>query len=795
MKYSIIVVTHNSLEHTIRCLEAVYEHTPKGDFETIVVDNASIDGTKGYLHDVSGNLPGIKVIYNDENRCFSAANNQGIAVAQGEYIIALNSDTIVTPGWLERLTDCMENFPHEKMGIVGPVSNCSAGRQMVGVQDPEQWYAMNRGKWMKAGRIYGWCMLMKKSMLDEIGGFDERFTNSFEDNDLCLRAQLAGYGLVIAYDTYITHVGQATFTKEMDIKAYMKNGDVNQKRFYEKWRTPGRKKLIAVYRTNGGEHLEESLRQTSKFADSIVLHFCRARANVNDARHEALLKQFPKIVHTEFYDGPFQEDYERGRLLEIALQYHAEGNADWCISIDDDEIYEDKFIEKAQAMMNPRNPEIFAYWCQWKTIWKTINGVEYFRADSTFGKFSNYRFFRLIKGQEINSHGHPEGHHCGSAPIIPSANLKWSRIRVKHLGYDTPEQRRKKYEFYRDNDHFPDPKDIGNKDYTHLIDEDVELKKWEPDNGISLVMIVRDEEDNIRRCLEHIVSAVEEIVIADTGSVDRTKEIIREFAEESPVPVKLVDFPWADNYALARNYARKFATQRWILHLDADEQFEEKDISELVRLSEEDVDSYVFHVFNYLEKPTAGKTPIYASSDSMRLFRNLPQLYYTGIVHETLDDSMSSLRRKRPVQMMKSPISLHHLGYLKTSKKVQAKFNNYVRYNEKQLEITEGMDPRPYCSLALHWMQEDRKDLAITNFQQALKLDPFNWHANTQMAALNLNAAKTYLKHALVSLPEGHEVKEQVKNALAFLNKYKFGHYKIDFSKREEAECPLPVKT
>jgi tetratricopeptide (TPR) repeat protein len=156
---------------------------------------------------------------------------------------------------------------------------------------------------------------------------------------------------------------------------------------------------------------------------------------------------------------------------------------------------------------------------------------------------------------------------------------------------------------------------------------------------------------------------------------------------------------------------------------------------------------------------------------------------------------MAALRRKRAVRIMKSPISLHHLGYLKTSKKVQTKFSNYVKYNEKQLEVTEGKDPRPYCSLALHWMQEDRKDLAIANFQYALKLDPFYWHANTQMAALNLNAAKTYLNNALVSLPEGHEVKEQVKNALAFLDKYKFGHYKIDFSKRGETECPLPVKT
>lgn len=794
MKYSIVVVTHNSLEHTIRCVEALYQHTK--DFELIVVDNASSDGTKGYLSDVSKQYPGMSVIFNDENRSFSAANNQGIAAAKGEYIVALNSDTVVTPEWLDRLTLCLENFDHPKMGMVGPVSNSSAGRQMVGVQDAEQWYAKHRGLWLRAGRLFGWCMLMKKSMLDEIGAFDERFTNSFEDNDLCLRAQLAGYGLAIAYDTYITHVGQATFSKMTDLSGYVANGKDNQKKFYDKYYDPKPRKLVAVYRTNGGAHLEESLRQTSRFADSIILHLCRARANINETRFDALMKQFPKIIHAEFYDGSFQEDYERGRLLEIALKLKSEGKADWCISVDDDELYEDKFIDRVQAMMSPRNPEIFGYWCQWKTIWKRSREKEFFRADSTFGSFSNYRFFRLIPGQKINAHGHPEGHHCGSAPVIAPENLKWSKIRVKHLGYDTPEQRQRKYEFYRDNDHFPDPKDIGNKDYTHLIDEDVELKEYNADNGISLVMIVKNEEENILRCLEHIVNAVDEIVIADTGSTDTTKDIISEFAKYSPVPVKLLDYPWPDNYALARNYAKGFASNKWILHLDADEQFEDRDIAALVKLSEEEVDAYVFHVINYLEKPMAGKDPVYASSDSIRLFRNDIRLYYTGIVHETLDDALAALRRKRKIRLMNSPISLHHLGYLKKSSRVKEKFSAYVKYNEHQIEVTEGADSRPFCSLALHWLQEDKKDMALKSFQTALKIDPYNWHANTQMAAMNLNSAKVFLTNALVTLPEGHEVREQVKSALAFLNKYKYGHYKIDFDKKEAMEkCPLPAKT
>lgn len=779
-RVSIVMATHNGLEHTAKCLQSVFEHTK--DFELIVVDNGSTDGTVGYLKELMEKMGDVKAIFNDGNRSFAEANNQGIREAGGDYVCLLNNDTVVTPEWMERMILHLKNIPLGNVGIVGPVSSMSNGKQMVGAQDPQRWFEEHKGHWVHVGVIYGWCMLIKREVIDAIGLLDERFTNSYEDNDLCLRAQLAGYKLAIAYDTYIHHLGQGTIRKLYSLKDYSDNGEVNRVRFYEKHRENREKKLVAVYRTNGGFWLEESLRQTSKFADAIVIHFCRApkyKTMTRDQWVASLRKMFPKIVHVEFYDGIFQEDYERGRLLQIALEMHARDDADWCISVDDDEMYEDEFVSRVRELMSPRNPEIFGYWCQWRTIWEKRLGVEYYRMDSTFGRFSNYRLFRLFKGQEILS-DHPEGHHCGSAPILAPENLCWTKMRVKHMGYDTPEQRQKKHEFYEANDHFKTKRDIGNDDYSHLVDLNVQLQKYSPSNRVSLIMMVRDEEEYLRGCLEHIEPLVDEYVIVDTGSVDGTKKIIEDFKKHCQVPVKVFDFPWPDNYSIPRNFAKAQATGEWILMMDADERFAVHQLNKIFQTTETDADYAIFQVLNYLEHRTlANPQPKYTVSEATRLFRNIPEFYYTGILHETLDDSFAVARFRRRLKFERSEVILHHHGYLKEKKRVNEKLDYYAGLNERQIEVTERRDPRPYFNLALHLMNEDKHEEAIGSFQKALKIRPLFWHANQQMAAINMKSAKAFLQRTLMGMPPNHPFRGQAQEILDFLDKKTFGYQKV----------------
>jgi len=773
MKYSIIMLAHNSLALTVDCVNSVFEKTK--DFELIIVDNNSTDGTKGYLMELLGSHDNVHIILNEENNSFAKANNQGLELALGEYVIFLSNDIVVSDNWAENMYNHFQNVQLSNIGAIGPVTCMSNGKQQVGRKDPKAWFNEHRGRWLHTGILYGWCIMLPKHVLDKIGGLDERFYNSHEDNDLCLRLQQAGYRLVIAYDTYIDHLGQGTIRNEMDTQKYLENGYVNREKYHDKYSNSEKKKLVAVYRTNNGKYLKDSLRQASKFADSIIIHFCRA--NISDAEIETLIQTFPKIVKVQRYDGIFQEDYERGWLLEQALELYRVGEADWCISIDDDELYEDKFIERSQKLMNPRNPEIFGYWCQWRTIWKEEAGVEYYRTDSVFGRFSNYRFFKLIEGQKITSH-HPEGHHCGSAPLLAEENLRWCNIRVKHLGYKTAEQRKKKFDFYQANDHFKTRQDIGYDDYHHLIDMNIMVDEYIEENGISLVMMIKDEENMIRDCLEHVQHVVDEYIIVDTGSTDKTLDRVNEFAKHCPVPVKLLHYPWCDNYSIPRNFGKNHASQKWILHLDADERIKYEDLKALFEMSEHSFDIGVLDVANYLEK-NINEKPKVAPTQAIRLFRNIPEFFYTGIIHETIGDSMIAYSLRKKVRKGKAPFILHHYGYLKGRKKIKHKMEYYEKLNDRQVEVTDNTDPRPYYNLALHYSQIDDNIKCLEYLQKALKINPNFWHAAQHIYSMNLDSAKQFARSVLASCPPDHPVRGSIEPVLKYLEENHVGNVKV----------------
>lgn len=770
-KHAVIVVALNGIENTVKCVESVLANSK--DFELIVVENLTTDGTLGYLWSKEG----AKLVRSDVPRSFAENNNIGLLAVSPdvEFVTFLNNDTVVCKDWLIRMENHFYNVPMDKVGAVGPVTNMSNGRQMVGLQDPEKWHQENHGVWKHAGVLYGWCMMVRKSILDRIGGFDERFLNSWEDNDLSLRIQLDGWNLIIAYDTFIWHKGQGTLRTQWTTEQYAKNGAEMRDVFFDKYWTPEKKKkLVAVYRTNGGAWLEKSLEQTSKFADSIIIHFCRSLKRlpvtaeleslpgIKEIVHvnrniyvEDLITRFPKIKKVGFYDGVFQEDYERGWLLEEAQRLREAGEADWCISVDDDEIYEDKFIDRVQAMMNPRNPHIMGYWCEWRTIWETRLGIEYFRQDSTFGSFTNYRFFKLLPGQKIMSR-HPEGHHCGSAPWIADENLAWSNVRVKHMGYDTPEQRQKKYEFYEKNDHFKTRADIGFDDYSHLISLNPKLEEYRADHGVSCIMMLKNEEDHILACLENIQPMIDEFVLVNTGSTDKTFDIIQKFAQGCAVPVKILEYPWDDNYSRPRNFGKLHATKPWIMFMDADERFQPEHIRTLSKMTETNADVIVLNVMNYLESPMASRSPKVAMTQAARLFRNEPEFYFSGVIHETVDDSLSFLRRNRKVNAVMAPVSLHHYGYLKDKSKLKAKLEYYEGLNNRQIEITEGKDPRPFFNLALHFLESGDQKKALEYLHKSLSINPKFWHAAREIGVMNLQSARSLLLQALGAMPEGY---------------------------------------
>lgn len=234
---SIVLVTHNQLAYTRQCLDSIRRFTDR-PVELIVVDNASTDGTREYLQAAAG----LRCIANASNRGFPAACNQGLAVARGRNLLLLNNDTLVTTGWLERMLSALHADP--AIGLVGPTSNRVSGPQCIRADYDDacgldgfawEWGKAHHGEIEDVDRLVGFCLLMRRELLDRIGGLDERFgVGMYEDDDFTLRTIVSGYRAVIAVDAFVHHFSSQTFSRsEIDVTGLL---ETNRRLFQEKWR-------------------------------------------------------------------------------------------------------------------------------------------------------------------------------------------------------------------------------------------------------------------------------------------------------------------------------------------------------------------------------------------------------------------------------------------------------------------------------------------------------------------------------------------------------------------------------
>ncbi|MGZ7039146.1 MAG: glycosyltransferase, partial [Thermoanaerobaculia bacterium] len=234
---SIVVVTYNNVDYTRLCLESVFRNTHSPRFEVIVVDNASSDATREYLQHV----PGIRLILNDHNEGFARANNQDIAASAGQFIILLNNDTVVPPGWSCRL---LRHLDDSAIGLAVSVTNFSGNESRIDVPyrdlDEMDAFAARRAVEHDQERFdidvaAMYCVAMRRDVFERIGPLDERFTiGMFEDDDYSLRIREAGLRVICAEDAFVHHFGQASF-KKLSQTEYFALFERNKRLFEDKW--------------------------------------------------------------------------------------------------------------------------------------------------------------------------------------------------------------------------------------------------------------------------------------------------------------------------------------------------------------------------------------------------------------------------------------------------------------------------------------------------------------------------------------------------------------------------------
>jgi GT2 family glycosyltransferase len=218
---SVLLVNREDRENLTRCLSSLKGEIEGIPHEIIVVDNDSSDGSQEFIRE---NHPEVNLISSGENVGFARANNRGLHECRGEFILLLNTDTVVMPGAVDILMTTLKSSA--KLGAIGPALLLKGGKFQVSFGRKISFWAelLQKGflnhfyrLWLRISlkpRNVGWlsaaCLLARHSVLQEIGFFDANFFLYFEDIDLCLRIRKAGFDLLFQPKARVHHVGGAT---------------------------------------------------------------------------------------------------------------------------------------------------------------------------------------------------------------------------------------------------------------------------------------------------------------------------------------------------------------------------------------------------------------------------------------------------------------------------------------------------------------------------------------------------------------------------------------------------------
>ena len=225
----VVVCVHNALAQVHECLWSLLAKTDR-PFRLILVNDGSDEATSEYLKQFATRNRAVKLVENHRApHGYTVAANLGLRESGGDYVVLLNSDTIVTFGWLDRIIECGES--DDSIGIVGPLSNAASHQSVPELRDEGGWAVNIPPDWLTPDGmafltarlservrprfpfINGFCYVVKRSVLDGVGLFDEEsFREGYsEENDFSFRAREAGFELAVADDAYVYHAKSRSY--------------------------------------------------------------------------------------------------------------------------------------------------------------------------------------------------------------------------------------------------------------------------------------------------------------------------------------------------------------------------------------------------------------------------------------------------------------------------------------------------------------------------------------------------------------------------------------------------------
>jgi GT2 family glycosyltransferase len=255
MRLSIVILCWNDLKIISDCLASIYAGTHSTEFEVIVSDNGSTDGSIEFIRE---SFPQVRLIENGRNLRFAKGNNVAIRECRGEYVLILNPDTIIHDGTLDKLLVFADANP--KAGAFGCRVLNADGTYQMSVRPTytvrSEWCLAlglrplaRFSEWFHPGEYVGWygdtvrtvgwvvgCfLLVRGELLKRLGGFDEQFFYYYEDQDLCRRVWKDGYTIIFTPHVTITHLGGQSTQSKFPLLGFAIDGYVTRYLYYYKY--------------------------------------------------------------------------------------------------------------------------------------------------------------------------------------------------------------------------------------------------------------------------------------------------------------------------------------------------------------------------------------------------------------------------------------------------------------------------------------------------------------------------------------------------------------------------------
>ena len=759
-KFSIIIPCFNNIAFTEDCINSIVRNTQ--DFELVLINNGSTDGTKSFFEDFLVHHLNTKIITFKENMGFARAVNEGLTASTGEFVIVLNNDTLVGPNWALRMMKTLLMIRKLKKDdsfcFVGPVSNNASGIQNADVDVSKitdidsfsnEYAKEHAGPPIFTHFLSGFCFMVIRDYLADLVHFDTKYnTGGFEDNDFFLNAALKGFKCIVDNATFVFHHGQKTLSCIPDYtsKVFFPNNLYH----VQKHSRPELLKLAVTLRVkNGADQLPYYIENVRKFGGDII-----ALDNDSSDNTAIILSKNTDVVKFIYSFPDFNEARDRQFLLTKAFEL----GYDWALSLDLDERIPDSFDHRYfQRLTHPTNPDILSYSMN---VFTFFEGTDYIRQDYPWSNLQGIRLYRLFPNQRIDIFG-KKGLHCSHSPSFSPYNTRHVSMPILHYGYISEILRADKGQFYNALDKNPFKPEVGPFGYKHLTTSEVLLTKYFPDNTISLAILSDDNAPALFNCLYNHYSYFDELHVLHTGKDPKIRNIVESFNAH------YYHKPFSNDFSDLRNYLKSQIKTKWILFLDTDEVIEYKDLPHFSQMTLRDVDGYLFIVWNFQPDGSI------LFSDNVRLVRNIDKIYWNHPIHESISDSV----KLNHLDIIPAPIPIRHSGFLKSKDSKKVKSNLYLDILKKELK-NNPKDPSVYFHLSFHYFENNNVQQGFDYLKKVVSLDPEFFLAHKELGLRYLDIAIDYLKDCTEIIPREHYYFNFLSRLYEYVSKAKSINFK-----------------